>query len=139
MISLVFIVYYWIKWRIKAWGWIPIIFFVIFGTFHMLAKYGPLDPSFITKTFLKIKKLRNAFEIYMISDVPNFWISIFGTLWKKQAMEKDEDPSKQSWKSCIWGQYLPENMKWKCGNNTKKLRNRETKKLRSQEAKKPRN
>ena len=42
----------------------------------------------------------------------------------------------KSWKSWIWDQDLPENMKWFFGNNTKKLRNQEPKKLRNQETKK---
>ena len=59
-----------------------------------------------------------------------------------------------AWKSWIWGQYLPESMKWKFGESlilwnqwtfeTKKPRNHETKKPRNQETnnqetKKPRN
>ena len=62
-----------------------------------------------------------------------------------------------SWKSGRWDQYLPENMKWKCGNTGSiyfqkhemilnlwnqeilKPRNQDTLKQRSQEPKKPRN
>ena len=32
----------------------------------------------------------------------------------------------------FWDQYLPENMRWKVGNKTTKLRNQETQKPRSQ-------
>ena len=42
---------------------------------------------------------------------------------KRRAPENNEDPFKKYWKSWIWDQYLPENMKQKFGNKTKKLRN----------------
>ena len=42
---------------------------------------------------------------------------------KRQTPKNDEDPSKKSWKSWMWDQYAPENMKWKSGSKTKKLKN----------------
>ena len=43
--------------------------------------------------------------------------------WKRRGPTNDEDTSETNLKSLIWDQYLPENMKWKFGNDTKKLRN----------------
>ena len=44
-------------------------------------------------------------------------------IWKKRAPKNDEYPFQQSRKSWMWDQYLPENMKRKLSDETKKLRN----------------
>ena len=50
---------------------------------------------------------------------------------EKTGPKIDEDPSKKTWTAWIWDRYLPENMKRKCCNKTKKLRNQETKRPRN--------
>ena len=38
------------------------------------------------------------------------------TMFEKIGTENDEGPLNIILKSWIWDQYLPESMKWKCGN-----------------------
>ena len=48
----------------------------------------------------------------------------FGTDGRRKMMKSRLT---KSWKSWIWDKYLPENMKWKFGNKTKKRRNEDMK------------
>ena len=45
--------YYWLKWLTTAWGWFPISFFGIFGTFQISTTFGTSGPSCIAEILQK--------------------------------------------------------------------------------------
>ena len=74
--------------------------------------------SLETPGYLKqIKKISWAFKTYYFYQSQNVGTP-FVSILEKTGTEQNDDPSNQikSGKSCIWDEYLPENMKWTFGN-----------------------
>ena len=55
------------------------------------------------------------FEKYYVCGDVNFWKSRMMSILKTMGPTNPADPSNMFWKSCIWDQYLPGDMKWKFG------------------------
>ena len=90
----------------------------------------------------------NAFSQNISTNLRIAEIEIFEIVGKAGTEKKPTIRLINSWKSWIWDQFLPENMKWKCGNTGRiyfqehemdYFWNFETLKLWKQETKKPRN
>ena len=79
--------------------------FYDFGTFERVhGSQNHLFPSLETPGYLKNQE--KSWDIFKKQYVYEIWKSICLTNFEKTGAENDEDPSKKSWKSSIWDQYV---------------------------------